>query len=946
LDLFIAVCDAVEHAHQKGVIHRDLKPTNVLVGRRSDQDGRPLVKIIDFGVAKAINQRLTEQTLITGFTQMLGTPLYMSPEQAELSPIGVDTRSDIYSLGVLLYELLTGSTPFDKERLHSAPYVELLRIIREEDPPRPSTRISTLAADLATTVAERRRTDVRRLRQTVRGDLDWIVMKCLDKDRNRRYDSAKCLAADIGRYLADRPVDARPPSIADRIHKFTRRHKLGFAMAGAALALGVSVFMIFQQRNEAQTQRRSAQQLADQSRKRDYAADMKLAFRSWTAGDVGDAIDLLERHWPADGQPDLRSFGWHYLWGQVGLVQSGVPLGWRRGHTGEIYFVTYSPDGRRLATASQDGTVRVWDAARGETLLSLRGHQGEVTGVSFSPDGRMLASAGDDRTVRIWDATDGKEHAVLRGHTATVFNAVFSPDGTLLASAGSDGVVKLWDPATGAERGTLPGHADDIEHLAFSPDGRILATAGGELSHLEPPKIKLWDVATGSETATLLGHREDVLYVAFSPDGRTLASASADRTVKLWDVASARELHTLREHRSDVHAVVFSPDGSTVASVSRDGTVRLWDAASGRLARGSIVQAERIWSVAYSPDGRRLATAGRDRTVKFWDLDLSAVPVRQRLPIETQQLAATALSFDGKWLATIAEGENGWDGRVWDATDGAEVLRFFFGSRLETEALAFSPSSATLAFYADGQLVLLEVPSGRRRLSTPLREPVRFVAISPGDRLLATGVLDPGAPVSIWHADTGDLLAALETYGAPVVKTVFSPDGRTLAGLPHGADDGATDVWLWNTETGQLRGSLDADGHGENWAAFAPNGRILATVGGITARLWDVQTHALRATLSGHDLSVTRCAFSPDGRTLATAADDGTVRLWHVATGQELFALEGHTGPIRFLAFFPDGRRLLTAGTGADGRGEFYVWTAAQEADAIDASNSPRRVAN
>jgi tetratricopeptide (TPR) repeat protein len=264
LELFITVCQAVQHAHQKGIIHRDIKPTNVLVGRRGDQDGRPMPKIIDFGVAKAVGQRLTEHTLTTAFAQMVGSPLYMSPEQAELSPLGVDTRSDIYSLGVVLYELLTGSTPFDKDRLHGAAYDELRRIIREEEPPRPSARITTLAADKASTVAEHRSTDTRRLSQQVRGELDWIVMKCLEKDRNRRYETPNSLARDIERFLSDEPVQACPPTARYRFRKFAMRNKAILGAGGAiAAALVVGLGLATWQYIRATAERARANAVSD-----------------------------------------------------------------------------------------------------------------------------------------------------------------------------------------------------------------------------------------------------------------------------------------------------------------------------------------------------------------------------------------------------------------------------------------------------------------------------------------------------------------------------------------------------------------------------------------------------------------------------------------------------------------------------------------------------------
>jgi serine/threonine protein kinase len=264
LELFITICQAVQHAHHKGIIHRDIKPTNVLV---AIQDGRPAPKIIDFGVAKAVGQRLTDHTLTTAFAQMVGSPLYMSPEQAELSPLGVDTRSDIYSLGVVLYELLTGTTPFEKEQLHAASYDELRRIIREEEPPRPSARISTLAAEMATTVAEHRRTNARHLSQQIRGELDWIVMKCLEKDRNRRYETASSLARDVERYLHDEPVQACPPSVVYRLKKFVRRNKIAAAfvllLIVSVAALAVSNFAIKKERDAKTTALAQAKSVSD-----------------------------------------------------------------------------------------------------------------------------------------------------------------------------------------------------------------------------------------------------------------------------------------------------------------------------------------------------------------------------------------------------------------------------------------------------------------------------------------------------------------------------------------------------------------------------------------------------------------------------------------------------------------------------------------------------------
>jgi len=356
LELFVAVCQAVQHAHQKGIIHRDIKPSNVLV---TEHDSNPVPKVIDFGVAKAINQRLTERTIYTRFQQMVGTPMYMSPEQAELSGLDVDTRSDIYSLGVLLYELLTGGTPFDQQRFSEAAFDEIRRIIREEEPPKPSTKISTLG-ETATEVSAHRNTDPVRLRQQVRGDLDWIVMKALEKDRTRRYATANGLAAEVQRFLTEEPVQARPPSTVYRLRKFARRNK-GAAFAATALvavllfgitAATTALVWVESERRLAETekkkalaQREIAEQESERRRRLQYDSDLVVAHHAWEEGHIDRVVELLRQHVPDSDQDDLRAFGWYNLWQRCqSSLQAGVVdvfwSSWTLSVNGELEFST------------------------------------------------------------------------------------------------------------------------------------------------------------------------------------------------------------------------------------------------------------------------------------------------------------------------------------------------------------------------------------------------------------------------------------------------------------------------------------------------------------------------------------------------------------------------------------------------------------------------------
>jgi WD40 repeat protein len=939
LALFIPVCQAVQHAHQKGIIHRDLKPSNVIVAL---YDGVPVPKVIDFGIAKATGQKLTEHTLFTEVGQILGTLEYMSPEQAELNNLDIDTRADIYSLGVLLYELLTGSPPFTSKQLRSAAFTEMLRIIREVEPPKPSTKLSS--SDELPSIAAKRKLEPRRLTRLVHGDLDWIVMKCLEKERGRRYETANALAMELQRYLADEPVLAGPPGPGYRLRKFVRRHRgpvLAAALVLLALLGGItgatwglvraerarraeaearqaeeeqrqlaqtkeqeavaSAAQEAEQRRLAEEQRDQARRLRAEAQRNLYFSHMHQAERAWDDADVGRVLNLLGKYTAPreENEPDLRGFEWYYL-----RRLCHTDLITFHGHTETVNSVRFSPDGRRLASASGDGAVKVWDVQTGEEILSVNGRSDWVYSVCFSPDGKRLASASRDKTVKIWDAHTGQEVLSLKGHTSWVRSVSFSPDGRRLASAGgaerapgkmqgTPGEIRVWDAQTGREILSLTGHTGTASSVSFSPDGRRLASGSWDQS------VRIWDALNGQEALVLKGHTADVESVSFSPDGRHLASGSLDSTVRVWDALTGREVLAFKGHTDHVMSVCFSPDSQRVASASKDMTVKLWSANTGQDVVTLKGHTGRVEGISFSPDGQRLASASVDNTVKVWDAQTGQEAVALRG--HTDGLHCAIFSPEGRRLASAS-----WDKSVklWDVETGQETLALR-GHAGPVTSVSFSPNGRRLASASQDQTVKVwDVQTGQEILSLRQSTPVASVSFSPDGQHLAGACSNT---VKLWDAQTGRETITLSGRMSVVHSISFSPDGRRLACGFQGSSPK-----IWDIRTGQVVLSLN---HGETvWTvSFSPDGQRLASGGDSTVRVWDAQTGQAIHTLRGHTAAIYGVCFSPDGMRLASASRDRTTKVWDVQTGQETLTLKGHTNTAWGVSFSPDGRRLASA---------------------------------
>jgi WD40 repeat protein len=904
----VSVCQAVQHAHQKGVIHRDLKPSNVLV---TLHDGVPVAKVIDFGIAKAVGQPLTERTLFTNFAQMVGTPLYMSPEQAQMSGLDVDTRADIYALGVLLYELLTGTTPFDREQFRTAGYDEIRRIIREQEPPRPSTRLSTLAK-VATTISANRRTDPDGLRRQFRGELDWIVMKCLEKDRNRRYESAAGLAADVRRYLADEPVQACPPSTWYRFRKLARRNRRALVTVSAlAVALLVGVSALAVGAVLVWRANRDLKESLDREQQDAYFHRIALAHRELSGGNIGRALEHLEKC-PAG----LRQWEWHYLM-RLCKVEPVI----LRDAT-EVNSLAFSPHGEWIASAGEDGAVKVWDSKTGAVVQILEAaHTHSAYSVVFHSDGKHLASTGGDGKVKVWNWKRGGEPVFTRPSGAdhnrgTAYGVAFSPDGRRLA-AGCDGAVNVWDWENEQLLvGPLPGHAKKGICVAFSPDGQRLAS-GSWTGH-----VMIWDAETGELLHTLSEHHHPVSALAFSPDGRQLVSACFNRSLIVWDAKTGQPLRTIEKAADDalVLGVAFGrSDDLRFASVGEDKTVRVWEATTGREVLDLRGHTDSIGCVAYSRDGLRLASSSLDRTIRVWDATpLQATDAQEAFTFteHTGEVWTVAVSPDGQRIASAGQGIDT-PVKVWDVRSRQRIE--FTGHQAVVFCVAWHPDGKRIAssgWDAERRVFVVKFWNARTRevdfeVAAGMETPA--LAFSPDGEYLVTG--GANRIVQVWNARTGEWVGTLGSHDRQVQGLAFSGKGEHVASA---SADGAIELWD-ATRLGQEqtpRHILGARiGMGFRGMSFSPDGRRLVAGGEkTTVKIWDVKTGQELRTFHGHSRDVWATAFSPDpeGRWVASAGEDSTVRIWDSQTGKLVRSFRGHTGLVHSLAFTPDGKLLVS----------------------------------
>jgi len=901
--LLVKVAEAVSYAHQHGIVHRDLKPGNILL----DKDGQP--KVSDFGLAKQL--RADSHLTITGM--VLGTPTFMSPEQATGNPDAVGAAADIYSLGAVLYCLLTARPPFQ-----AASTMETLRQVLEQEPVSP-----------------------RQLNPAVDRDLETICLKCLQKDPGKRYAGALALADDLRRFLAGAAIQARPVGAIERLWRWCLREPLVAGLVGTIalvllLGTGISTYFALQAR-QGETQALEAKELALEAKEladhRFYGAEINLAHQAWERGAILQMLERLNQFGPDSPHAGLRGFEWYYLDRLSRLEQCTF-----KGFSDTIKSVAFSPDGTMIAAAGKTekgfNAIILWSAATGKELRTLVVGAEAISELAFDPNPPRLVAACDKR-LRCWDTNNGKELPDFQGLAETIGRVTFSADGNWLAAVSSqppsneavvhDGIdafpnpgsdVTLWNARTRQITFTRHGESLNAFSMALSRDGGRLAWADNS------NEARILDSRTKTLILTAEGRHESITSLAFSPDGRTLAgSTEAGREIILWDARTGKTLYTMRGHTDYVTSVIFSPDGRRLASTSKDNMVKLWSVDSGQeelTLRGHRADVTRV---AFSPDGRRLASASKDHTVKIWDATAPQEAttlgshIKRSTAVTGRAAYGVTFSPDGNCLASV--GIDG-DIKIWDAP-GRRLLRTLPGNGKSLNCIAYHPNGQFLAAAgADNTITMWDVGSGKpgQTFTGHTWEVIKLAFDSKGNRLASAS---GDGTVRIWDVKSGEV-AVLEGHTGMVCCVAFSPDDTSLVSA-GGPDGDSGELKIWNVLTGRELHTLKGHTDQVRSVAYSPNGKYLASAGAdMTIRIWDVAARKELPRWHGQGERIWSLAFSPDGGrlvsgsgSLGSALSTGELRLWDVLTGQQLLALPAHCARVCEVKFSSDGRRLVAA---------------------------------